>query len=99
MNLQSTYIEDADFVNSLAFRVRLRCQVLVDVLEIGDCDVFLELFVEDDVVVNELNLAREVSKGPRALDLRSFLLHLLCLLCCSSSLGHPILFFLLYTTR
>ena len=47
-----TYIEDANFVDSLALSVRLCSEVLVDILEVGDCNILLELFVKDDVVVD-----------------------------------------------
>ena len=55
-----TYVKDGDFVDSFALGIRLGRQVLVDVLEVGDGDVLLELLVEDDVVVDEFDLASHV---------------------------------------
>ena len=58
-----TYIEDANFVDSLALGVRLCSEVLVDILEVRNCDILLKFLVEDDVVVDELNLSRQVLQG------------------------------------
>ena len=43
--LSVTYIENADFVDSLALGVRLCSQILVDILEVRNGDILLELFV------------------------------------------------------
>ena len=56
----STYVQDGDFVDAFALCVRLSCEILVYVLEVGDGDILFELFIEDYVVVNELNLTSEV---------------------------------------
>ena len=47
-----TYIEDANFVDSLALCVRLGSEVLVDILEVRDRNILLELLVKDDVVID-----------------------------------------------
>ena len=57
-----TYIEDWHFVDTLALGVRLGSQVLVDVLKVGDCHIFLELFVQDDVVIDQLDFASVLGK-------------------------------------
>ena len=53
----NAYVENANFVNALGLGVGLRCQVLVNVFEVGDGYVLLEFFVQHDVVVDELDLA------------------------------------------
>ena len=72
--LREAYIEDADFIDSFTLRVRLGRQVLVNVLKVGDRDVFLELLVQDDVVVDKFDLAREVLQGSSTLHLGGSLL-------------------------
>ena len=49
---RGTYVEDGDLINPLALAVRLRGEVLVDVLKVRNCDVLLELFVQNNVVVD-----------------------------------------------
>jgi hypothetical protein len=46
---------ERDFVDAFGFLFALRNQVPVDVLEVGDRDVFLELLVVDDGLFGELN--------------------------------------------
>ena len=58
-----TYVEDGDFVDALFLVVRLSCQILVDVLEVGDRDVLLKLLIEDDIIIDELDLSCEIIEG------------------------------------
>ena len=58
-----TYVENGDLVDSFALRIRLRGQVLVNVLEVRYGHILLELLIENDIVVNQLNAALEVSQG------------------------------------
>ena len=63
-----TYVENGDLVNSLALGIRLRGQVLVNVLEVRYGHILLELLIENNTVVNQLNTALEIVQGPCALD-------------------------------
>lgn len=45
-------------VDAFRFVIRLRCQVLEDVLEVRYCDILFELLVVENLVVNELNFIR-----------------------------------------
>ena len=45
-----------DFVDSLAFIIALGHQILVDILEVWNGDVFLKLFVLENGVIHELKL-------------------------------------------
>lgn len=44
--------EEGDLVDAFGFVVRLRGEVLVDILEVRDSHVFLELLVVQDAVVD-----------------------------------------------
>ena len=55
-----TYVEDGNLVNSFALRIRLSGQVLINILEIRYGHILLELFIENDVVINKLDTATEI---------------------------------------
>ena len=56
----STYIEDGNFIDSFALGIGLSGKIFVDILEVGDSDVLLKLFVKDDIVVDQLNLTCKI---------------------------------------
>lgn len=58
-----TYGKYGNFVDALALGIGLRSQIFVDVLEVGDGHVPLEFLVQNDVVVDELDLARQILQG------------------------------------
>ena len=51
-----TYIENCDFVDALWFIIWLCGQVLVDVFKIWNGDISLEVFIEDDVAIDKVDL-------------------------------------------
>ena len=55
-----TYVEDGNLVNSFALRIRLSGQVLINILEIRYGHILLELFIENDVVINKFDTATEI---------------------------------------
>ena len=55
-----TYVENGNLVNSFALRIRLSGQVLINILEIRYGHILLELFIENDVVINKFDTATEI---------------------------------------
>lgn len=48
-------IENGNFIDALALGIRLCGQILVDILEVGDSDVLLKLFVQDYIIIDEFD--------------------------------------------
>jgi hypothetical protein len=53
---RETYGENGQFIDSLVFVIRLLHQVLIDILEVRDRNVFLKIFIKNLSIVNKFNL-------------------------------------------
>lgn len=53
---RGTYGENCQFIDALALVVGLLHQVLIDVLEVRDRDIFLEVLIEYLSIVDQFNL-------------------------------------------
>lgn len=57
-----TYIKDRNFIDAFALGIRLSGKIFVDILEVGDGNILLKLFIEYDIVIDQLNLPCEILK-------------------------------------
>ena len=48
--------QQSDFIYAFVFVIRLRNQILIDILEVRNGNILFELFIVDDLIVHKFNL-------------------------------------------